>query len=167
MLSIFDIVAFAVTFLLMLVGVAGSVLPIIPGTGFIFVLALGHRLLFGERSPNIWILVALGLMAVFALAADFGATWIGAKRFGSTRLGMFGAAAGAVAGMIIGGFAMLLGPFVGALLSESFGGRNWRDATRAGAGATVGILVGAAAKLVCALAMVAVWSVAWGIRLLG
>jgi uncharacterized protein YqgC (DUF456 family) len=167
MASTFEIIAFAATVLLMLIGVAGAVLPIIPGAGFIFVLALGHRLWFGDRSPSVWVLVALGIMAMAALAADFGATWLSAKRFGASRLGIFGATAGAFAGMILGGFALLLGPFVGALLSESFGGRNWREATRAGAGATIGVVIGAAAKLVCAVAMVALWSVAWGIRFFG
>jgi uncharacterized protein YqgC (DUF456 family) len=49
---------------------------------------------------------------------------------------------------------MLLGPFLGAMLFEMVGGRDWKDSGRAGLGATIGLLAGTLGKLACCAAMI-------------
>ncbi|HTI70894.1 MAG TPA: DUF456 family protein [Candidatus Limnocylindria bacterium] len=154
-----EIAGFVVTLLVMFVGILGAVLPIIPGPGLIFVAAVGHRLCFGLHGAPIWLLCVLGLIAVLATLVDFGSSILGAKKFGATRWGMWGASLGGLAGMCLGWMAFLVGPFIGAATSEAIGGRDWKNAARAGAGATLGLMVGTAAKLVGAVTMVGGWAI--------
>jgi len=149
-----DVLWFALALAVMLVGLVGAVLPALPGPPLIFAAAVGHRLLVGEPGAQTWVLVVLGTLAVLALGADFLAGFYGAKRLGATRRGMIGAALGGVVGLFLGPFGILLGPFVGAFAFEFFGGREWRASAKAGAGATFGLLVGAAGKLACGVGMI-------------
>ena len=155
-----EIAGFFVTLLVMFLGIAGTVLPIIPGAGLILLAAVGHRFCFGAHGAPIWLLGGLGLLAVLSIAVDFGSSILGAKRFGATRWGLWGASLGGLCGLFLGRLALVLGPFVGAATSEAIGGRDWKNAARAGAGATLGLLVGTVAKLLCALTMTAAWTLA-------
>lgn len=153
--------------LLMVVGVVGCVLPAIPGTPLIFAVAVGHRMVVGETGAEFWVLGVLGVLAILSLVADFLASFLGARTLGATRRGMIGAVVGGVVGLFFGPAGILLGPFVGAFSFELSGGREWRESAKAGAGATVGLVVGAAGKLACAVAMVLLFGAnilwrAWG-----
>ncbi len=148
-----EILWFAGTLLVMLVGVLGCILPAIPGTPLIFAAAVAHRLIVGESGAQTWVLVTLGIIAILALAADYAAALYGAKALGASRLGMTGAVIGGLVGLFLGPFGILLGPFVGAFSFEFVGGRAWHDSAKAGAGATIGLLVGAVGKVACAVSM--------------
>ncbi len=149
-----DLVWFVLALILMLVGLLGAVLPALPGTPLIFAVAMGHRLIVGVSGAQTWVLVTLGGFAVLALAADFAASYLGAKKLGATRWGMVGAVVGGVVGLFFGPVGILTGPFVGAFLLECVSGREWRESVRAGAGATLGLLVGAVGKLACGMGMI-------------
>lgn len=155
-----QIAGFLATVLVMGVGVLGTVLPVIPGAGLIFLAAVGHRLVFGVNGAPIWLLCLLGFLAVLSVAVDFGSSVLGAKRFGATRWGIWGASLGGLAGLFMGRLALLLGPFLGAAASEAIGGRDWKNAARAGAGAALGLVAGTVAKLLCAVVMMGAWTVA-------
>lgn len=142
------------TLLLMLVGVVGCVFPGIPGTPLIFAVAVGHRLIVGPAGAPTWVLIVLGVIACLSLALDFVAAFFGAKKLGATRWGMTGAVLGGLIGLFAGPVGILLGPFIGAFSLEWFAGREWREAAKAGAGATLGLFVGAVGKLACATGMV-------------
>ena len=103
-----------------------------------------------------------------SLVVDFLATTYGAKKLGATRRGIVGAMVGAVVGLFVfPPFGLLLMPFLGALLAKLSGGRVWQEAAKAGVGATLGVLAGAAGKLLCCLGMVGlfVFNLLW--RLFG
>lgn len=153
-----EVLGFILTLLVMLVGVVGSVLPALPGTPLIFVAALVHRIWFGNQGAS-WLVVAvLGALAVFSMALDFVATTYGAKRLGATWRGMLGAVLGAMVGLFVfPPFGLVLLPLVGASLAEILGGREWRQAGKAGIGATLGVLAGTLGKVGCSLAMVSLW----------
>ncbi len=148
-----EILWFAATLLVMAIGVFGCVFPAIPGTPLIFAAAVGHRLIVGDAGAQTWVLVTLGIMAILALGADFAVSLYGAKSLGATRLGLIGAGVGGLVGLFLGPFGIILGPFVGAFSLEFAGGRAWRDSAKAGAGATIGLLVGAVGKVACAVSM--------------
>lgn len=141
------------TLLVMLMGVAGSVLPAIPGPPLVLAAAVAHKLIFGPAGASLTALVAMGLLMLLSLAFDFAASLIGARKLGATWRGVAGAAVGAVAGLFLGPVALVLGPFVGAVLGELLGGREFKEAGRAGVGAVLGFLAGALGKVACALAM--------------
>lgn len=148
-----EILWFAGTLLVMAIGVFGCVFPGIPGTPLIFAAAVGHRLIVGESGAQTWVLVTLGVLTLLSMAADFAVSMYGAKSLGASRLGIIGAAMGGLVGLFFGPFGILLGPFIGAFALEFAGGRAWRDSAKAGAGATLGLLVGAVGKVACAVSM--------------
>lgn len=153
-----EIVGFVLTLLVMIVGVAGAALPGLPGTPLIFLAALGHKLWFGAAAPHWIIIIGLGLLAAVSMALDFVATTYGAKRMGATWRGMVGAGVGAVVGIFIfPPFGLILFPLVGAALAEMAGGRQWKESSKAGFGAALGVVAGTLGKIGCSLAMIGLW----------
>lgn len=153
-----EVLGFILTLLVMLFGVAGAMLPGLPGTPVIFLGALGHRLWFHDRGASWVVIGALGLLAVLSLLLDFLATTYGARRLGASWRGMTGAVLGAMIGLfVLPPFGLVLLPLAGAALAEILGGRGWRDAGKAGVGAALGVLAGTLGKVGCSMAMVALW----------
>lgn len=146
--------------LLIVVGLAGLVLPALPGPPLLFTGLLLAAWAEGFAYVGTLTLVALGVMALLMYLLDFAATAFGARRFGASRRAMIGAALGTVIGLFLGLPGVLVGPFVGAVVGELSTRRDLRTAGRAGVGATLGLVIGAAAKLALAFAMIGVFIVA-------
>lgn len=140
--------------LLVLLGIAGLALPGLPGAPMIFVGLFVAAWAEDFEHVGPWTLVALGLLAALTYVADLVAGAFGAKRFGASRRAVIGAALGALVGMFFGIPGILLGPFVGAVLGELSEHPDLLRAGHAGLGATLGLLLGLAAKLSLALTMV-------------
>jgi uncharacterized protein YqgC (DUF456 family) len=147
----------ALAALLIVVGVAGTVLPALPGIPLVFA-----GLLVGAWADDFqrvgWVtLSVLGLLALASLAIDFAATALGAKRVGASRKAIVGAALGTLLGVFLGIPGLILGPFVGAVAGEMLSHGEWRRATSAGAGTWVGLLFGTLAKIALAFAMLGIF----------
>jgi uncharacterized protein len=123
------------------------------------VAAVGHRLYFGAHGPDMVVLVIIGLLMAFSMVMDHLAGMLGARKLGATWRGVTGALLGTVIGLFFGLPGLLLGPFLGAAMLEMMGGRKWKEASRAGLGATLGLLLGAVGKLACCLASMAIFAV--------
>jgi uncharacterized protein YqgC (DUF456 family) len=149
-----EILGLVLTLLVMLIGLAGAVLPVLPGTPLVFAAALGHKLHFGELGASWLVIILLGLLAAFSLLVDFLATTFGAKKLGATWRGMVGAGIGAVLGIFWPLLGLLLFPLLGATLAEMIGGREWREAGKAGIGAALGVVAGTLGKVACCLGMI-------------
>ncbi len=149
-----DVAALGVALLVMLVGLLGSVLPGIPGPPLILGAAIVHKLVREDAGASWWIIAILALMTAASLAIDFIATSMGAKRMGATWRGAVGAALGALFGLLWMPFGLILGPLIGAMGFEMLGGREWREAGKAGIGAVLGLVAGAIGKLACSIAMI-------------
>src|ERR671916_1197112 len=106
-----------ITLVVMLVGLAGSVLPGLPGVPLIFLSALVYAFLTDFEHVGTLVIVLLGLFAAIALVADFVATTYGARRFGASNWGTVGGAIGSIVGALVG--AVFLG--IGALFGLIFG----------------------------------------------
>lgn len=145
--------------LLVAAGLAGLVLPALPGPALLFAGLLAAA--WAEQFAHVGTatLVALGVMAALASLADFVAGAFGARRYGASPRSVTGAALGAIVGLFFGLPGLLLGPFVGALLGELSARRDLLAAGRAGWGATLGLILGTAAKLALGFAMVGVFLV--------
>ena len=144
--------------ILVLVGIAGLVLPGLPGAPILFAGLFAAAAAEDFSRVGSWTLVALGVMAALTYAVDFGATALGAKRFGASRRAVIGAALGMLAGLFLGLVGILVGPFVGAVLGELSKRRSLPEASRAGFGATLGLAIGAAAKLALAFSMLGLFA---------
>lgn len=151
---------------LVLVGVAGTVLPALPGLPLVFAGMLLAAWAGDFQQVGGWMLGLLGVLTMLSLAVDFVATALGAQRVGASKLAVIGAVVGTFAGLLFGIVGVFVGPFVGALLGELIhgrgrGGENLGQAAKVGFGTWLGILVGTVLKLGLAFAMLGLFAFAW------
>ena len=143
--------------LLIVLGFAGLILPAVPGIPLVFA---GLVLLaWAESFAYVgWLTLALlGVLALLSYGIDFLASALGAKQFGASPRAVAGAALGALAGLFFGLPGIVLGPFAGAVVGEFSRHGSLQAATRAGVGATLGLLFGALLKIALAFTMLAVF----------
>src|SRR5438477_4289699 len=132
----------------MALGLIGTVIPILPGTTIILAAALVHRMVLGaDRSLGWSALLVMLLLTVVTYALDAAAGYLGAKRFGATKWGLIGGAAGALLGLFFGLLGLFVGPVIGAIAGELIGGKEVMKAGRAGWGTFLGGLASVIAKL--------------------
>lgn len=140
--------------LVMLAGLMGCILPALPGTPLILAAAIGHRLYFGTAGVSNLVLIILTALTVISLLFDFLAGMFGAKKFGATWLGMTGAVLGGIIGFFFNLPGIILGPFIGAVLFEMLGDQEFKNAARAGLGATIGLFAGIVGKFALGIVMI-------------
>jgi len=157
-MTVEQIIGLSLALFVMCFGLAGSVLPGIPSTPLVMLVAIGHRLWFGAASASNLALLILGALTVLSLVMDYLASMYGAKRLGATWRGVLGAVVGGLIGIFFAFPGIIVGPFVGALMFEMMGGREWKQAARAGLGAVIGLFVGALGKLACCVAMMGLFA---------
>jgi uncharacterized protein YqgC (DUF456 family) len=147
-------VYFVLAALLVAVGIAGTVLPAIPGVVLVFAGLFLAAQAEGFRHVGVWGLAVIGALGLVAFGADFAASVLGAKRVGASPRALAGAALGGVAGIFLGLPGMLLGPFVGAFLGELWARGGIAQAGKVGFGTWLGLLLAAIAKLVLVFLMI-------------
>src|SRR5215470_12689767 len=149
-----------VVVILFAVGLIGTVVPVFPGTIIILAAALVHRLMLGAEKSVSWkIIVILVLLTAGSYALDFLSGYFGARYFGATRWGMFGALLGALIGVFFGIAGLFVGPVIGAVAGEFIAGKRMIDAGRAGWGSLLGNLGAMIGKLFIALVMITIFFV--------
>jgi uncharacterized protein YqgC (DUF456 family) len=147
-----------ITIVLFAVGLIGTVLPVIPGTTIILAAAVIHRIMLGaEKGVGWWSIAILALLTLLTYLLDFLSGYFGAKYFGATKWGMFGAVLGAIVGLFFGVIGLFVGPVIGAVAGEFIAGKRMIDAGRAGWGSLLGNLGGMIGKLVIGLTMVIIF----------
>ena len=152
-----EIFVWSVAILFILVGLAGTIVPLLPGTTLILIGILLQKWLLPDTLG--W--TVIGWIAVFwllSVAADLGCTLLGTKLFGGSKWGMAGATGGALVGMFFSLPGMILGSILGTVAAEKLiSKRTHEDALRSGAGAAVGFVLSTVAKLGCAAVMVGLY----------
>ena len=104
---------------LIIVGFLGTFLPILPGPVLIVSGAVVHRLWLGPEQSLSWFTVGiLVVLLLLSILADYLASAMGAKWFGATKWGMWGAIAGGIVGIFFGIVGLLAGPLIGAFAGE-------------------------------------------------
>ena len=151
------IVLWTIAGVLVLAGLAGLILPAIPGAPLIFA-----GLVIGAWADDfayvgVWTIVVLAVLTLVTIGVDFWATMFGAKKFGASKRAVIGALVGSIIGLFLGLPGVLFGPFIGAVIGEISSRGSLPQATRAGFGATLGLILGAAIKLALALSMIGVF----------
>jgi len=154
-----EILLFLLALILVAAGLAGLVFPVLPGAPVLFAGLVVAAWAEGFEHVSTGTLIVLGVMALLMYLVDFLASAFGAKRFGASPRAIIGATIGAIVGIFFGIPGILLGPFIGAVLGELTAHSDLKTAGRAGIGATVGLALGAAAKLALAVAMVGLFVV--------
>lgn len=148
-----------IVWMLLLGGLAGTILPGLPGVGFVFGGILLYALYFGMDTVGTTTLILLGAVTIFSFVIDFLASLYGAARFGATRSGIVGSIAGGLAGLLFLSLpGLLLGTFFGAVVGEFFiAKKSLQHALRAGMGSVLGFLAGSVIKFVLSCIMVIVF----------
>ncbi len=135
-------------------GLAGTILPAMPGVPMVFAGLLLAAWITDFEPVGIGTIAVLSMLTALAWLLDFLAAALGAKQLGASPRAFWGAMLGAIGGLFFGLPGIILGPFIGAVTAELSGGRGLSDAGRAGLGAWIGTALGAAAKLAIAFIMV-------------
>lgn len=147
-----DIIWIVLSVLLMITGIAGCILPFLPGPPLCYLALLALQLTqappFTARFLWIWAGITL-----FVVALEYAIPLLGTKKFGGTSYGVWGCTIGLIAGIWLGPLGIILGPFVGAFLGEIIGNSDIPQAFRAAWGSFIGFLVGTFLKLAACLVM--------------
>lgn len=160
-----EIAMWCLTGVLMLIGLAGVIVPVLPGTTLILAAALIHKLVLPEAVS--W--ATIGWVTLFwfiSVVADFAGVLIGTRLFGGSKWGMAGASGGALVGMFFSLPALILGTIFGALAAEKLlAKKTHRASAWAGVGAATGFVISTVARLACGIVMIALFVIAASITL--
>jgi uncharacterized protein len=146
---------------LVLAGLAGAVLPALPGVPLVFAGLWLGAWIDGYREVSGWWVVVFGVLSVLAIVVDFAATALGAKKVGASKQAIAGAALGTFVGIFFGLPGLLLGPFIGAVAGELAARGQLGQAMDVGVATWLGLLFGTLAKLALSLAMVGIFVAAY------
>ena len=155
---------------LVLTGLAGTILPLLPGTVLVLSGLVLAAWIDGFVRVGTWPLATIAVLALLAWATDYLAATLGARQVGASREALIGAAIGTVLGIFTGFIGLLFMPFAGAVIGELIGryraghgatAATHGQAVKVGVATWLGMLAGIAIKLALVLGMIAVFLVAW------
>ena len=146
--------------MLVVVGLAGLVVPALPGTALIFIGLVVAAWADDFGRVGVGPLLLIAVLAALSYVAEFGAAALGAQRVGASRRAIVGAVLGTFLGLPFGFFGVILGPLVGALVGEWTVKRDLWRAGKVGIASWIGFVLGTAAKVALGVAMVAVFLLA-------
>ena len=146
---------------LVVVGLAGAVVPAVPGVPLVFAGLWLGAWIDGYLRVSGWTVVLLGVLTVVAMAVDTLASVLGAKRVGASRQAIAGASLGALVGVFFGIPGLVLGPFAGAVIGELSAHGRADQAARVGVATWIGLLLGTITKLALSIAMLAIFVLAY------
>lgn len=142
---------------LILVGLAGTVLPVLPGTLLVWAGILLGAWIDDFTRVGVTTMVVVTVLALVAWALDYVAGLLGAQRVGASRQALIGAAIGTVIGVFMGLIGVLFMPLVGAAIGEFLARRDQIRAARVGIATWIGIMIGLIAKVVMAFIMLGIF----------
>lgn len=156
----------ALAIFLIVVGLAGTVLPGLPGIPLLLLGMVVAAWIDDFMRIGVLVLVILGVLTVLSIVIDFAAAALGARRVGASRPAIIGAVVGATVGLFFGLPGLILGPFVGAVVGELLARQRLAReditaATKVGVAAWIGFAAGSVARLAVAFAMLGVFGTAW------
>lgn len=159
----YEILLFIFVILIMIGGLIGTVVPVIPGAPVIFIAAVIYAVIEGFKTIDGSTIGLLAILTGIAMLLDWVALIFGVKRMGGTYFGVLGAFVGLIVGIFFFATiaALIIGPLIGAILFEMLIGRQSRDALRAGLGSFFGFMLGGVLKFAVAATMIGifVWNV--------
>ena len=157
---LFDLVFYTLGALLIVGGLAGAILPSLPGIPMVFGGIWLVAAVDDYRHLGLWWLLLIGALGAVGVLVDFVAGTLGAKRVGASKRALWGASLGTLVGMFFGIPGILIGPFAGALIGELSSGTSVLRSAHVGIATWLGLLFGAVLKLVISLVMVGLFGFA-------
>lgn len=165
-------VTFWIALIAMLIGLAGTILPALPGIALIWIAALIYAVAEGFTTLTPVPFAAITILAVIGLVADFfitnAATKISGASWQATAAGVVGGIIGFIVGAFVGGVGAAPGGIIGALIGvigvEYLHRKDLKAAARAGGGWLAGCLASRVMQFLIALAMVTIFVFQAGFR---
>jgi len=152
-----EILLWVLAVLLIVAGIAGTLLPALPGAALVFAgLLLGAWIDDFTRVSGVTVAV-LGVLTVASWIVDYVSGLLGAKKAGATREAVIGAAIGTVLGIFTGLWGLVFMPLVGAALGEYIAIRDHARAGRVGVATWIGMMIGTVAKIAITFLMIGVF----------
>jgi len=131
---------------LLLLGIAGCLLPFLPGPPLAYASLLLLQL--SDKQPFTFdFMLVLAGTTLFVVLADFYIPILSTRNFGGTRGGTRDATAGLIISMFFPPFGIIAGPFIGAMIGELITGQNLKKALRSAFGSFIGFVGGTLMKL--------------------
>jgi len=150
-------VLWVVAVVLTSLGIAGILIPALPGILLVFSGLFAAAWAEGFVYVGKGTIITLAFLALVGYAGDALAGALGARHFGAGRAAVYGALAGTVAGMFFGLPGIVFGPFAGALAAELIIHKDLVQAGKAGFGAWAGMVAGIALKVAVVFAMIGLY----------
>ncbi|MGO4373756.1 DUF456 domain-containing protein [Paenibacillus sp. 2TAB19] len=150
-----EILGWILVVLLFVIGMAGTVYPILPGVLAIYAafFVYGFFFSFGDFDVFFWIIQTIILVVLFI--ADYAVSAWGVKRFGGNRASVIGSTIGIIIGpFVIPAFGLIIGPFAGAVIGELIIGTEFKKALKAGWGSMVGLFTSVVVKVILQAIMI-------------
>lgn len=160
-MSLLEIIIFIIALIIMVVGLVGVILPILPGVPLIFVGALLYGIVSGFEEISFELILIFAGLTAFSLISDYLANYFAVKKMGGGRAGAIGAVIGLIIGIFIHWVAIILLPFLLAVIFELITGKRKKQALKAGTGAWIGLLFGGLLRFIigCIMIGIFIWSV--------
>jgi hypothetical protein len=152
-----DVLLWSLVVLLIVAGIAGTLLPMLPGTALVFAgLLLGAWIDDFTLVSGVTVAV-LGVLTLISWAVDYVSGVLGAKKVGATPQAVIGAAIGTVLGIFTGLWGLVFMPLAGAAIGEYIAIRDMVQARRVGVATWIGMMVGAVLKIAITFLMIGVF----------
>ncbi len=151
-----NIIALVIASLFFLIGLVGTLFPIMPGPPLIWIGMLIYGLIVGFDVISPTFLAVQALLALTVMGVDYLFTAMGSRYFGGSKAAIWGAGGGLLVGLFFFPIGLLIGPFIGATAAELLFRRKTRDAVRSGIGASLGFLGALPIKLAIETGMI-IW----------
>lgn len=139
---------------LLVLGLAGTVLPVLPGTALIFAGFLLGAWIDDFQNISTWTVSAAAVLTLISVVSDYVAAALGARRVGASREAVIGAVIGTLLGIFSGLWGLLFLPLLGAAIGEYLVLRNLQRAGQVGIATWVGLLLGTAVKIAISFTMI-------------
>ena len=152
-----SIIGMIIAVLFFIAGIAGAVLPVLPGAPLIWLGMLLYGLIAGFHNLSWTFFLGQGLAVALIFFVDYFAGAWGVRRYGGSKEAVWGSVIGALLGLILmGPFGLIFGPFLGAVTGELYLKNTLEKAFRVGVGTLIGFFGGLVLKLAIEIVMI-VW----------
>jgi len=151
------VIGLILAIILFVIGLAGTILPVLPGAPIIFLGMIVYGIFTGFSSLTWGFFIWQALFTVLTFAIDYIASMWGTRRYGGSKTALWGSAIGMIIAIpLLGPAGIILGPFLGAFLGELLVSRTPEQALRTGVGSLIGLIGGSVMKLAIEITMI-IW----------
>ena len=151
-----EVIALIVAIIFFMIGLLGTLLPVLPGPLMIWLAMLIYGFIAGFDKLGLYFMLAQAALALLVMGVDYLFTALGSRYFGGSKAAFWGAAGGLLIGIFFFPIGLIIGPFLGAALADLLFRRRTDQALRSGVGASLGFLSALPIKLLIEAVMI-VW----------